>query len=174
MSGYQLNRLKIMVVDDNPHMRKVVFAILHGFGVHHVFEMESAEQAWGALGDVRPDVIFLDWMMTGMTGVELTRLIRTNPASPDPYVPIVMLTGHTSVEHVREARDAGVTEFLAKPVAARAILSRLAAIIEAPRPFVRTNVYFGPDRRRHNRDEYKGPERRDDIPNANNESTKVA
>ena len=162
MSGYQFDRLKILVVDDNPHMRKVVFAILHGFGVHHVFEANDAEQAWAMLSDFRPDIIFLDWMMTGMTGVELTKMIRTNAASPDPYVPIVLLTGHTSIEHVRAARDAGVTEFLAKPVSAQAILTRLAAVIEHPRAYVRTEVYFGPDRRRRSTEEYKGPERRDE------------
>jgi len=172
MSGYQLDRLKVFVVDDNPHMRKVVFAILHGFGVHHIFEAAGAEQAWAMLADLKPDIIFLDWTMIGMTGVELTRMIRTNAASPDPFVPIIMLSGHTSIEHVREARDAGVTEFLAKPVSAQAILSRLAAVIEHPRPFVRTGFYFGPDRRRHARDEYKGPERRDDE--APGKSAKVA
>ena len=171
MAGYQFARLKIIVVADNPHMRKVVFAILHGFGVHHIVEAACAEEAWALLGDFRPDIIFLDWMMGGMTGVELTRMIRTNVASPDPHVPIIMLTGHTSIEYVREARDAGVTEFLAKPVSAQAILSRLAAVIEHPRAYVRTEGYFGPDRRRRVNEEYRGPERRDE-PAA--QSTKVA
>ena len=71
-----------------------------------------------------------------------------------------MLTGHTSIERVRAARDAGVNEFLAKPVSAKAILTRLISVIEHPRPFVRTKVYFGPDRRRHRDGGYHGPERR--------------
>jgi DNA-binding response OmpR family regulator len=71
-----------------------------------------------------------------------------------------MLTGHTSVERVRLARDAGVNEFLAKPVSVKAMLTRLTAVIEHPRPFVRTKVYFGPCRRRRGADEYRGPERR--------------
>jgi len=166
MGGYQFDRLKVLIVDDNPHMRKVVFAILHGFGVQSLFEAHDAERAWSMLAEFRPDIIFLDWMMGGMTGVELTKMIRTNAASPDPYVPIIMLTGHTSSEHVREARDAGVTEFLAKPVSAQAILTRLAAVIDHPRPFVRTEAYFGPDRRRHANAEYRGPERRDEPASA--------
>ena len=71
-----------------------------------------------------------------------------------------MLTGHTSVDHVQAARDAGVNEFLAKPVSSKAILSRLVAVIEHPRPFVRTKVYFGPCRRRRREGDYHGPERR--------------
>ena len=71
-----------------------------------------------------------------------------------------MLTGYTRVDQVRQARDAGVNEFLAKPVSVRAILSRLISVIEHPRPFVRTKSYFGPCRRRRGDDEYRGPERR--------------
>ena len=73
---------------------------------------------------------------------------------------LVMLTGHTSLERVHQARDAGVNEFLAKPVSSKTILSRLVSVIEHPRPFVRTRSYFGPCRRRRRDDEYHGPERR--------------
>jgi hypothetical protein len=61
---------------------------------------------------------------------------------------------------VRLARDAGINEFLAKPVSVKAIMSRLLAVIEHPRPFVRTKVYFGPCRRRRGAAQYQGPERR--------------
>ena len=99
-------------------------------------------------------------------------MVRTSPNSPNPFVPIIMLTGYTHVDHVRQARDAGVNEFLAKPVSVKAILTRLISVIEHPRPFVRTKYYFGPCRRRRVDDEYQGPERRanvettalDDIP----------
>lgn len=168
MSGYRFDRLKILIVDDNVHMCKVVSAILHGFGVQQIAEANDGEQAWAMLGEVKPDIIILDWMMPGMSGIELAQKIRADESSPDPYVPIVMLTGYTSVARVREARDAGITEVLAKPVSAQAIYSRLAAIAERPRPFVRTKIFFGPDRRRHE-DEYRGPERRDD-----DDSAKVA
>jgi DNA-binding response OmpR family regulator len=112
------------------------------------------------LGKLNPDVLILDWMMEGMTGIDLAKMIRTSAASPNPFVPIIMLTGHTSPERVRQARDFGVNEFLAKPVSVNAVMTRLSAVIEHPRPFVRTKVYFGPCRRRRGTDEYKGPERR--------------
>jgi hypothetical protein len=64
---------------------------------------------------------------------------------------------------VRLARDAGVNEFLAKPVSVKAILTRLISVIEHPRPFVRTKTYFGPCRRRRVDDEYRGPERRANV-----------
>src|SRR5665213_3271224 len=136
MSGYRFDRLKILVIDDNQHMRKLVVTILQAFGAIQIYEAADGQQAWAMLRDANPDVIFLDWVMEGMNGLEFTKMVRTSAASPNPFVPIVMLTGHTSVEHVRRARDAGVNEFLAKPVSVKALLTRLTAVIERPRPFV--------------------------------------
>ena len=64
---------------------------------------------------------------------------------------------------MRQARDAGVNEFLAKPVSVKAVMSRLVSVIEHPRPYVRTKAYFGPCRRRRGKEEYRGPERRSNM-----------
>ncbi|HTO39429.1 MAG TPA: response regulator [Rhizomicrobium sp.] len=160
MSGYRFDRLRLLVVDDNVHMRKLVVTILQAFGATQIFEAADGEGAWSIAREANPDVIFLDWMLDGMSGLDLARLIRTSPSTPNPFVPIIMLTGYSQLDHVIKARDAGVNEFLAKPVSVKAILSRLIAVIEYPRPYVRTKVYFGPCRRRRVRDEYGGPERR--------------
>lgn len=162
MSGYRFERLKVLVVDDNQNMRKLVTTILQAFGVTHVTEAASGKRALEAMKE-NPDVIILDWMMGEMNGIEFTKAVRTQPGSPNPYVPIIMLTGHTSADCVAHARDAGINEFLAKPVSLKAMLARLTAVIEYPRPFVRTSGYFGPCRRRRNMDEYRGPERRADA-----------
>jgi len=76
-------------------------------------------------------------------------------------VPVIMLTGHTHIDRVRQARDAGVNEFIAKPVSVKTMMQRLQTVIENPRPYVRTKVYFGPCRRRRGVEEYRGPERRE-------------
>jgi two-component system, chemotaxis family, chemotaxis protein CheY len=172
MSGLRFDRLRILVVDDNQHMRKLVVTILQAFGCTQIVEAVDGEHAWSCLPDANPDVILLDWQMSGMTGLEFVRKIRTDPDSPNPFVPVIMLTGHTHIDHVRMARDAGANEFLAKPVSVKAVLSRLMAVIEHPRPFVRSKLYFGPCRRRRAMDDYRGPERRgmdevmmvDDVP----------
>ena len=59
-----------------------------------------------------------------------------------------------------EARDAGVTEFLVKPLSAQALHQRILSVVAHPRPFIRTPTFFGPDRRRTKAAEYTGPERR--------------
>ena len=164
MSGYRFDKLKILVVDDNVHMRKLVVAILQAFGVVQVYEAEGGERAWTILRESNPDVVVLDWVMEGMSGIDLMRMIRTNPQSPNPFVPVIMLTGHTSIEHVAKARDAGINEFIAKPVSVKTMMQRLVAVIEHPRPYVRTSFYFGPCRRRRSSEDYRGPERRSESP----------
>ena len=161
MSGYRFDRLKILVVDDNAHMRKLVVTILRAFGVVDIYEAQDGERAWAVQREANPDVIVLDWMMEGMSGLDFTKMVRTSPQTPNPFVPIIMLTGYTHADYVQQARDAGVNEFLAKPVSVSAILTRLISVIEHPRPYVRTKSYFGPCRRRRANSDYSGPERRD-------------
>jgi CheY-like chemotaxis protein len=174
MSGYRFDRLKIMVVDDNQHMRKLIVTVLQAFGAIQIYEASDGQRAWSMLRDVNPDVILLDWMMEGMSGLDFTKMIRTSVASPNPYVPIIMITGNTSIEAVSHARDAGVNEFLAKPVSVKSILARLTSVIEHPRAYVRTKVYFGPCRRRRGKEEFRGPERRTEGENTAAELQKAS
>ncbi len=160
MNGYDFAKLKVMVVDDNEHMRLLLGTILKAFGVTRVCEMTSAEDAWERIVDTPCDIIIVDWVMAGMSGLDFVKKLRNSPDSLNPYVPIIMLTGHTSLERVQQARDAGVNEFLAKPVSSKMLMSRVLAVIENPRSFVRTRSYFGPCRRRRRGERYEGPERR--------------
>jgi DNA-binding response OmpR family regulator len=87
-------------------------------------------------------------------------MIRQPGANANPYVPIIMMTGHSERKRVTAARDAGVTEFLAKPISAKGLHQRILNIVANPRPFIKTKSYFGPDRRRSVNAGYSGPERR--------------
>jgi two-component system chemotaxis response regulator CheY len=160
MSGYRFERLRVLVADDNQHMRKLVVTILQAFGVIQIYEAPDGNKAWAMMREANPDVAIMDWMMDGMNGLEVAQMVRTSPQTPNPFVPIIMLTGYTTADKVRMARDAGINEFLAKPVSVKAVMSRLVSVIEHPRPYVRTKAYFGPCRRRRGKDEYRGPERR--------------
>ena len=100
------------------------------------------------------DVIIVDWQL------DFVRLVRTAKDSPNPYVSIIMPSGYTEYGRVIEARDAGANEFLAKPISAKALYQRFAAIIDNPRLFIRTKHYFRPDRRRQDTGPPRGvPER---------------
>ena len=87
-------------------------------------------------------------------------MIRQPGANANPYVPIIMLTGHAEKKRVVGARDGGITEFLAKPISAKALYQRIFNVVVNPRPFIKTKTYFGPDRRRNVNLSYVGPERR--------------
>jgi two-component system chemotaxis response regulator CheY len=160
MSGYRFDRLKVLVVDDNPHMRTLIVAVLQAFDIKNIHEASSGEAAWSVLQAAPCDIVFVDWVMTGISGLELTKRVRTSPNSPNPFVPIIMLTGHTERTRVTKARDAGITEFLAKPISAKGLYQRVFSVVVHPRPFIRTATYFGPERRRTANANYAGPERR--------------
>ena len=154
-----LARLQILVVDDSEYMRGVMRTVLRAIGVTKVHEAENGAAAIGLLRETPIDIIFADWMMQPMSGPELVQFLRSSDASPDPYIPIVMVTAHTEMRNIKQARDIGVTEFLAKPITAKSVFERLVAIIERPRPFIRAKEYFGPDRRRQAK-AFKGGEKR--------------
>ena len=106
------------------------------------------------------DVVIVDFALGTLDGIEFTQLVRSARDSGNRYVPIIMLTAYTERRRVEHARDAGITEFLKKPVCARDLYERVFEVIMHPRSFVKTPTYFGPDRRRRNDPNYKGPERR--------------
>jgi DNA-binding response OmpR family regulator len=133
--------------------------------VEDVYKAETSDAAWQSMRDFNPDVIFLDWMIDGASGIELVRLIRTSAASPNPFVPVIMMCGQTRPAQVIQARDAGCNEFLAKPVTVNGIMTRLISVIENPRPFVRTKSYFGPCRRRRELAQFGAVDRRTNKPN---------
>lgn len=162
MAGYSLERLNFLVVDDNKHMRALVKTILHAFGSKNVHDASDGADAFKELRVFPADIIITDWNMDPLDGIDFTKLVRTGKDSPNPFVPIIMLTGHTEMHRIIEARDSGVNEFLAKPISAKSLYSRIRSIIEKPRPFIRTKTYFGPDRRRRVID-YKGVERRKNM-----------
>ncbi len=159
MADYNLENLCMLVVDDNHHMRKLVKNILHSLGVKEVVEAADGSDALKELKARPIDLLITDWIMEPLDGVELVRMIRTGSDSENPFIPIIMLTGHTEQNRVIEARDVGINEFLAKPISAKSVYSRVKSVIEDGRSFVRTSAFFGPDRRRRAM-EYPGPDRR--------------
>ena len=159
-----LKSLTILLVDDNQHMRAIAAAILQSAGCRSIIEVSDGSAGLEAMRERPCDLAIVDFNMFPMDGVEFTRLVRNSSDSADPYLPIIMMTGHSEKSRVVEARDAGVTEFVVKPITAKAIIDRINAVIFRPRPFIKTDDYFGPDRRRTSLPRYSGPKRRaDDV-----------
>ena len=155
-----LSAIQVLLIDDNPHMRAIASAVLKSAGIRKVLEAGDGGAGLQILREHAVDLALVDYKMFPLDGVEFTRLVRNSPDSANPYLPIIMMTGHSEKHRVYEARDAGVTEFLAKPITAKAVLDRIQSVIWKPRPFVKTEGYFGPDRRRVAAPGYQGPFRR--------------
>jgi CheY-like chemotaxis protein len=152
--------LKILLVDDNHHMRVLLTEILRAIGVQHIFEANDGAEALQLMRSQPIDIIMSDLAMQPMDGIDFVRRLRNSPDSPNPMAPVILITGHSTMKRVSEARDVGVNEFLSKPVTAKGVLERINRVVESARPFVRTPNYFGPDRRRRNDPSYTGPKRR--------------
>ena len=160
MQAYDLTQLSILVLEKHLLIRRLLTDVFTVFGVPTVQSTPDPEVAWDMF--LRPfptDIILSDWT-EGLDGMAFLTKLRQDEASPDPFVPVVVCTANTEYHHVCFARDKGMTEFLAKPVSARTIYSRICALVESHRPFIRITDFFGPDRRRHQDEEYAGDDRR--------------
>ncbi len=159
--SYDVTKLRVLIVDDNPHLRRLLWTILNSLEIKAVTEADEGGQGLMELRNSKPNIVFIDWEMSPMNGVEMVQRIRQMDNDLHRFVPIIMMSGHPELHRILEARDAGATEFLAKPLSTRAVFDRLVAVIEKPRDFVRTKGFFGPDRRRRTWEAYTGAERRD-------------
>lgn len=147
-NGNSLSDLVVLIVDDNEHMRRLLRSILEALGITHVREADNGMTALNDATLAIPDFIITDMMMEPVDGLEFTRMLRDDLTHPSTHVPVLMITGYAEKHVVEAARDAGVTEFLAKPVTVDGLGARLMSVIENPRQFIRSGTFVGPDRRR--------------------------
>ena len=160
MTGYDFSKLRVLVCDDSRQIRSLLVSFLNGFGIAELESFADPETAYEEFKIYDPDLVITDWNMEPISGIRFVELIRTDIDSPNPYVPIIMLTGYTELERVEQARDCGISMFLAKPLSAKDLYRRLMALADDQRGFVRNADFFGPDRRSGRRDAYGGRERR--------------
>ena len=137
--------VKALVVDDSGVTRKIVRGLLGEAGIAQIEEAEDGVEAIRHLNNFHADVVVCDMNMLPLDGIEFTRLVRNSADSPNPYVPIIMLTGDASERNWDRAIKAGVHDFVAKPVTAKDLKERILAILENPAPFVREGRNLRPD-----------------------------
>jgi two-component system chemotaxis response regulator CheY len=135
---------KVLVVDDEHYMRKVVRALLMSIGIRTVYEAPDGPAGLEMIRNNQPDVVIVDWQMPGLDGAAFVRMVRSPETFPYPDIPIIMLTGHGERSRVVEAIQIGVNEFLLKPVSTKALQSRLISVLTKPRPVVKSGGYYGP------------------------------
>jgi two-component system chemotaxis response regulator CheY len=123
------SELLIAVIDDNRFMRHVVAEILRKLEVGCVIEAENATAAFDRLAMVQADVIFCDWVMRPLTGIEFLRKVRAGETRIDRDTPIIMMTSQIEAAQVLEARAAGISGYIAKPITLKAVTNQLTAVV---------------------------------------------
>ena len=157
--AYDFSELNVLVVDDSIHMQQILRSILASMRIEKVRAVSTPAEAFSVIQSWVPDIILTELALGNTDGLDFVRRIRDGADGTNPFVPIFLLTGSTEVARVKEARDAGVTDVLAKPVSIKALYDRFVAAVQDPRPYVKTKTYMGPDRRRKDRP-FKGDGKR--------------
>jgi len=144
----RLPTITVLIVDDDHYMRKVVRTMLTAVGVVRIYEASNGAAGLHAITEINPDIVFVDWEMPMMDGLQFIKMVRSPATFPIPDVPIILLTGHGDRWRVIEAARLGVHEYLLKPVSTKALLERIAAVLIKPRKMVQLDSYYGPTPRK--------------------------
>jgi CheY-like chemotaxis protein len=150
---------RVLVVDANPATARLLADQLRQLGNVQIYPAATIEKGYAMARTVDPQLIFVEHASAGTDGLMLTRKIRRSEMICRD-APIIMCTAEATAEAIFGARDAGVHEFMRKPFTIGDLERRLEAVTLKPRDWVEAVQYVGPDRRRFNSAEYKGPRKR--------------
>jgi DNA-binding response OmpR family regulator len=142
-----LRDVKILVADPSAYLAGLTAAMLRGVGAQSVTVVDDSAAVLVALHRETFDVLVIDDMLAPIDGVALSRQIRAT-ADDNRSLPIVMVFIEADRQRIEAARDAGVTEFIRKPMSGKILDARITQALERPRAFVEAPAYVGPDRRR--------------------------
>lgn len=156
----RIEELRVLVIDEEPNMRKLIRRFLRSVGVASMREASGVEEALGLMREYQVDLLLVECALKPVDGFSLVRQVRGGTDGISDEIPIIMMSGQTSKKQILDARNIGANEFVAKPLSVKVLQQRIEAIVERPRPFVRTRKYTGPCRRRRAAPDYAGPERR--------------
>jgi CheY-like chemotaxis protein len=140
--------LGILVVDGNPHMRRLTRAMLTNLGAKSIYEAADGLAALEVVRTSDPDVIVLEQDVPVLTGAELLQIVRSPEVFPKPDLPVIMLTHCAHRRDVLEMMRLGAHELLVKPTSPKALQDRLLSVMVNPRKMVRIGSCYVPQPRR--------------------------
>ena len=124
----KIEQSRILIVDDEELNIRVARKYLRSWGFNHVVTSTDPEEVIGLIGQERPDLVLLDVMMPGISGLDLLKMLRADPATR--YIPVIILTAHFEEEVKREALRLGANDFLSKPIDSFELLPRVQNLLE--------------------------------------------
>lgn len=157
---FDLSRLSLLVADADPGAKSRWLDLARSLTLSPPVLAGTVAQAWARLGERRADVLICRFELPDGDGANLVRRLRTDPQSPNPFLPAILVPAALTRDQLKAAVDAGVHEMMALPITPKSLEMRLRQVVEKPRTFVKGEGYFGPDRRRQARADFAGPFRR--------------
>ncbi len=125
------NEAQVLVVDDESAIRDMIQFALRRAGMN-VEGAADAKEALSRISDRKPDIILMDWMMPGVSGIELTRRLRKEPVTSD--IPIIMLTAKVTEDDKVAGLEAGTDDYIIKPFSPRELIARINAVLRRTSP----------------------------------------
>ncbi len=116
----------VLIVDDEFAIRDMLRMALE-IAEFNCLEAENIQSAYQVIVDDRPDIVLLDWMLPGGSGLELLRRLKRNDATKD--LPVIMLTAKTTEDNVIQGLDVGADDYITKPFAPRELIARIRALL---------------------------------------------
>ena len=124
-------QISVLVVDDESAIREMIRFALDRAGMNVRCAADGLE-ALGKISDERPDILLLDWMMPGISGLELTRRLRRNSQTAE--IPIIMLTARVTDDDKVAGFNAGTDDYIIKPFSPRELIARIQAVLRRASP----------------------------------------
>jgi len=159
MSAAKLADLRVIILDPDPakYHLETLRAVLLVLDVTRVRDASDVPRLFERLKGFQADVLLAS--LAPAEAERLAQLVRRDPASPNPKLPIIVVSTPMTPADVTRLRDAGVTEMLVHPITVKSLGARLESAVLRPRSFVQAGEFVGPDRRRRTGD-YQGEDRR--------------
>jgi two-component system phosphate regulon response regulator PhoB len=126
MNNLLMSKCTVLLVEDEDAIREMLVVILEQVGLQ-VIAVASAEEGQIALGDNLPDLILLDWMLPGISGVEWAKRIKKDESCKD--LPIILLTARGEEEDKVSGLDCGADDYITKPFSPKELIARIKAVM---------------------------------------------
>ena len=122
---------KVLIIDDESSIREMIAIALEMAGYEYL-EADNSRTAYEIIVDHRPDLILVDWMMPGGSGIELTRRLKKDALTAE--IPVIMLTAKSEEDNKIQGLEAGADDYITKPFSPRELVARLKAVLRRANP----------------------------------------
>jgi len=117
-SPVDFKSLSVLVIDDEVFMRQLIIRVLNELGTNQITSAKDGDEGLAKVAEVGSslDIILCDLEMPEMNGFEFVRQLRSSKHVPNPNIPVLIITGHSDQENIKEAVNSGINGFLVKPI----------------------------------------------------------